>query len=190
MEIPPPVGEVGGQKKLRAALSKLDVPVPSRFRVPDGSMQCLTVEELACAYTRRRNHAIGAARLQAWADARPATPGGAVSAQRAYAFWHDDTCPPDGPAVLPEAAEVGLRSAATKGCLGVILLSYQQITLPPDIPITSRGCEHLLPFVEFAAARACGVAVPLLADLVRLRAIRRHGAQSESGYVGDDCPWP
>ena len=178
MECLPPVHEVGGQKKLREALSKLDVPVPARFRCQAGSFVCLTSEEMARAYTRRRNHALGAARLEEWAATRAAMPGVAGSGDRAYAFWHGEASPPNGPVVLPQAAVVGLRSAATKGCLRVTLLSYQQVQLPPDVRITCCGCEDLLPLAEFAAAHAGGIALPLLADLVRLRAIQRHGSRT------------
>ena len=130
---------------------------------------------------------IARARLMAAASVPPPPPDAPSPPELAHAFWADASGDWEGvSATLPDTARLGLTSAVSTGRLRVQLWVYQPVTnAPPGVSL--RDAASLLPPAVARLLLSAGFHVALLADIVRLLALR---ASAEPGWFVDaDTLW-
>ncbi|MCP4241591.1 MAG: protein kinase [bacterium] len=129
----------------------------------------MTNTEMAEALKKRRNAVLARLRLREWARARvPAADLATSGVQPALAFWSAE----EGDSRLADAAVHGLASAARLSGLEVHLWTTQSFENVPG-GVRVREATEILGRPEFDAAVARVGHVAVVADLLRLRAIRR-----------------
>ena len=173
---PPNLEDVSGRKsvfleklgyRVRHRLSQKEIETIYHGLPPEQSWVCLQPLDLQRLYARHCRMIRGANKMltiaRSWTLPLPKD-----APEIGIAWWVDE----DGCDRLSDNAELGLRTAVQIAGLQVDLYSYKQ---PVNLPagVAHRNAADIVPLEEYNSKKLKGFTPPIIADLGRLRGIRK-----------------